>query len=163
ALSRLPNTRQTTELTIDILLDLRNALEPLDWGRMGEPLHEAEGLARSLGDQRRLARIATFMVDQCETTGDYNGAVGFGQEALGIASTLGDRSIEVAAMYYLGRTHSNRGEFSAAVTLLEPNVALEGDLRFERFGTPFILSAVSAAFLADVLSQLGRFDEALEQ
>ena len=37
ALRRLPETRQTTELTIDIHLDLRNALEPLDWGRAGGP------------------------------------------------------------------------------------------------------------------------------
>jgi tetratricopeptide (TPR) repeat protein len=45
--------------------------------------------------------------------------------------------------------------------LLERNVALEGDLRYERFGAPHIQSAFSAANLADVLSQLGRFDEAI--
>src|SRR5262249_43179684 len=44
----------------------------------------------------------------------------------------------------------------------ERNVALEGDLRSERFGTPFIQSAFSGAWLADVLSHLGRFDEAIE-
>src|SRR5207244_12969121 len=56
ALRRLPETRETTELTIDIHIDLRNALSPLgDRGRMGEHLHEAEGLARTLSDQRRLA------------------------------------------------------------------------------------------------------------
>ncbi len=162
ALRRLPDTRQTRELTVDILIDLRNALEPLDWGRMGEPLHEAEGLARALGDQHRLARIATFMVDQCWTTGDYNEAVRFGQEALSIARALGDRSIEVATTCYLGPTHIARGEFSEAAVLLERNAALEGDLRYERFGTPFIQSAQSGAFLADALSQLGRFDEAIE-
>ena len=46
--------------------------------------------------------------------------------------------------------------------LLERNAALEDDLRHERFGTPFIQSAYSRAWLADVLSQLGRFDEAIE-
>jgi hypothetical protein len=49
---------------------------------MGEHLHEAEVLARSLGDQHRLARIATFMVVQCLNIGDYDEAVRFGQEAL---------------------------------------------------------------------------------
>ena len=35
-LPRLLETRETTELTIDIRLDLRNALQPLgDWARMG--------------------------------------------------------------------------------------------------------------------------------
>src|SRR6266550_3108984 len=85
ALRRLPETRQTTELTIDIHIDLRNALEPVDWARQGEHLREAEVLARALGDQHRLARIAAFMVDQCLNTGDYNEAVRFGQEALSIA------------------------------------------------------------------------------
>jgi len=56
ALGRLPETRETTELTIDIRLDLRNALNPLgERARMGEHLHEAEVLARTLGDQQRTA------------------------------------------------------------------------------------------------------------
>jgi tetratricopeptide (TPR) repeat protein len=162
ALRRLPETGETTELTIDIRLDLRNALLPLgERARMGEHLHEAEGLARTLGDQHRLARIAAYMVIQCLGTGDYGEAVRFGQEALSIARTLNDRSIEVVATHFLGMTHVARGEFSDAVTFLERNVALEGDLRYERFGTPGIPSAVAGAFLADVLSQLGRFDEAI--
>jgi len=58
-------------------------------------------------------------------------------------------------------THAARGEFSDAAILLERNAALEGDLRYERFGTASIQSALSGAYLADVLSQLGRFDEAI--
>jgi tetratricopeptide (TPR) repeat protein len=162
ALRRLPETRETTELTIDIRLDLRNALIPLgDRARMVHHLHEAEGLARTLGDQHRLGRIATFMVNHCLASGDYDEAVRFGQEALSIARTLGDRSVEVVATSFLGWTHAARGEFSEAATLLERNVALEGDLRYERFGAPAIQSALSGAILADVLSQLGRFDEAI--
>jgi class 3 adenylate cyclase/tetratricopeptide (TPR) repeat protein len=161
-LRHLPETRETTELTIDIHIDLRNARDPLgDWARIGEHLHEAEGLARTLGDQHRLARIATFMASQCRDTGDYDEAVRFGHEALSIARTLGDRSIEVLATSHLGLTHAARGEFSDAATLLERNVALEGDLRYERFGALAIQSAYSGANLTDVLSQLGGFDEAI--
>ena len=161
-LRRLPESRETTELTIDIHIDLRNALNPLgDRARQGEHLHEAEVLARTLGDQHRLARIATFMANQCLATGDYDEAVKFGQEALSIGRTLGDRSIEVVATTFLGMTHLARGEFSDAATFFERNVALEGDLRYERFGTPAIQSVLSGALLANVLSQLGRFDEAL--
>jgi tetratricopeptide (TPR) repeat protein len=100
-------------------------------------------------------------VNQCLATGDYAEAVRFGQEALSIARTLGDRSIEVVATHFLGQTHIARGEFSEAATLFERNVALEGDLHYERFGTSGIASATSGACLADVLSQLGRFDEAI--
>jgi tetratricopeptide (TPR) repeat protein len=161
-LRRLPESRETDELTVDIRLDLRNALLPLgDRARMGEHLHEAEVLARTLGDQHRLARIATFMVIQCVAAGDYDEAVRFGQEGLTIARTLGDRSSEVVATSFLGMTHAARGEFSDAAAFLERNVALEGDLRYERFGAPGIQSALSGAILADVLSQLGRFDDAI--
>jgi class 3 adenylate cyclase/tetratricopeptide (TPR) repeat protein len=162
ALGRLPETRATTELAIDIRLDLRNALLPLgDRARMGEVLHEAEGLTRTLGDRHRLARIATFMVIQCLGSGEYDEAIRFGQEALSIGRDLGDASIEVVARSFLGMAHITRGDFGPAATVLEPNLALDGDRRFERFGAPVIQSALSKAHLADALSQLGRFDEAL--
>ncbi len=162
ALRRLPAARDTTELTIDLRLDLRNALLPLsEWARMGDHLREAERLARTLADQQRLGRITNFMVNQCLATGDYDGAVRFGREALGIARALGDRSIEVVATTNLGGTHSARGEFSEAAAFFEQNVALEGDLRYERFGSVSIQWAWSGAHLADVLSEVGRFDEAI--
>ncbi len=162
ALRRLPEIRETTELTIDIHIDLRNALFPLGKrARIGDHLQEAEVLARALGDQRRLGLIATFMAAQCLAAGDYDEAVRFGQEALSIARTLNDRSLEVVATSFLGMTHAARGEFSDAATFLERNVALEGDLCNERFGTAFVQSAAAGACLADVLSQLGRFDEAI--
>jgi tetratricopeptide (TPR) repeat protein len=66
----------------------------------------------------------------------------------------------VVATTFLGMTHAARGEFSAAATLLDRNIALKGDLRHERFGWP-IIQSVSGAHLADVLSQVGRFDEAI--
>jgi tetratricopeptide (TPR) repeat protein len=101
------------------------------------------------------------MVIQCVAAGDYGEAVRFGQEGLTIARTLGDRSSEVVATSFLGMTYAARGELSDAATFLERNVALEGDLRYERFGAPGIQAALSGALLADVLSQLGRFDDAI--
>jgi len=163
ALRQLPETSETTEGIIDTRIDLRNALLPLgDPVRMGEHLHEAEVLARTLGDKHRLARITTFMVIQRLGDGDYAEGVRFGREALSLARTLDDRSIEVVAMSFLGQTHAARGDFDDAIALLERNVALEGDLRYERFGGPIIQSALAAGWLADVLSQRGRFDEAIE-
>jgi len=102
------------------------------------------------------------MASQWRNTGDYDEAVRFGQEALSLARTLGDRAIEVVATSFLGMTHVARGEFSEATTFLERNVvALEGDPRAERFGTTAIHWALSETYLAYVLSQLGRFDEAI--
>ncbi|MEA2503885.1 MAG: hypothetical protein QOG36_928, partial [Actinomycetota bacterium] len=161
ALRRLPEIRETTELAIDIRLGLWSALQPLsERARMGELLHEAEVLARTLGDQHRLATIAPLLANQCLAAGDYDDALRFGQEALTIAQTLGDRRIEVATTLSVAQTHASRGEFKDAVTLLERIVALEVDPD-ERFVAPFIPSAIAEAHLADVLSQLGRFGEAI--
>jgi tetratricopeptide (TPR) repeat protein len=84
------------------------------------------------------------------------------QEALAIARTLGDRSIEVVATYYLGDTHNIRGEYSEAAKLFERNIRLlDGKLRSERLGAAIIQAAGSVVQLALTLSHLGRFDEAI--
>ena len=160
ALRNLPETREATEQRIDIHIDLRNALIQLgEYGRMGDHLHEAEVLARSLGDQHRLARIATFMVIQCLAAGDYDGALRFGGEALTIARTFRDCSIEAVATTFVGRTHLARGEFSEAAIFFEHNATFEGDLRDEQ--AVQIRSVDSRVYLADALSELGQFDEAI--
>jgi tetratricopeptide (TPR) repeat protein len=161
-LRHLPETRPRSELAIDIRMEMRNALLPLgDWARMLDHLQQAEVLARLLGDQRRLGRIAALMVHQWRIAGDYDGALRYGQEALAIARTLGDRSLEVVATSYLGDMHLNQGEFSEAAKLLEGNIGLEAKLRAERFGTHVILSAMSEGVLGGALAHLGRFDEAI--
>jgi tetratricopeptide (TPR) repeat protein len=161
-LGHLPQTRETTELTIDVRLGLRSAHLPLnERTRSGEHLHEAERLTRALGDQGRLARIAAYRVIQRLPAGDFDDAVRFGQEARRLSGALGDRAIEIVATHFLGMAHRSRGDFSNAIPLLERNARLEGALRYERFGTPGIPSAGSQATLADVLSQLGRFEEAI--
>src|SRR5262249_3603699 len=135
-LRHLPETRRRSELAIDIRFEIRNALFPLgDWARILDHLQAAEVLARSLGDQHRLGRIAAFMSYQWRVAGDYDAALKFGREALTIAHTLGDRSIEVLATFYLGDMHSVQGEYSEAAKLLERNIGLEGKLLAERFGT----------------------------
>src|SRR5262245_39530452 len=162
ALRRLPGTRETTELTIDIHLDLRNALNPsADWVRAGDHIKEAEVLARALGDQHRLGRVTALMAITCVIAGDYDAAVGFGQEALAIARTRGDRSIERLATTFLGRTHFVRGEFSDAVTFFERSLALEGDLRSERFSAGANPAALLRDGLAETFSEFGRFDAAI--
>ena len=137
ALGRLPESGETTELAIDIHIDLRNALLPLgERARMGEHLHKAEGLARALGDQRRLARVATFMVIQCLGGGEYDEAARFGREALSIGQALDDTLDHGRGDLFPGHGLHQRGELRDAVALLERNLTLEGDLRYERFGAP---------------------------
>jgi class 3 adenylate cyclase/tetratricopeptide (TPR) repeat protein len=160
-LRHLPDTRRRSELTIDIRIEIRNALYPLgDRARMLQHLQAAEVLARSLGDRHRLGRIATCMMPHWRVTGDYDTVLKFGQEALAIARAIGDSSIEVVATSYLGDTHLGRGEYSEAAKLLERSVGLADKLRADHLETP-AMAAFSESLLAVALAQLGRFDEAI--
>src|SRR5215467_1345003 len=62
SLERIPTSRQIVQQTIDLRLDLRNALFPLEeFERLLENLRTAESLAEGLGDQRRLGRISGYL------------------------------------------------------------------------------------------------------
>ena len=73
---RLPPEERLQAVAIDLLLDMRNALVPLGrHRRQVEVLRSAEELAETLGDEHRLARIASFM-------SNYYGNVGRSHLAL---------------------------------------------------------------------------------
>ena len=68
ALNHLPNHRDTQELAIDIRLDLRNVLLPLnDLQSMFEHLQQAEAAAIALDDRRRLAWISAYLAPPTAT------------------------------------------------------------------------------------------------
>jgi hypothetical protein len=62
ALHPLPDTRQKIERAIDLRLDLRQSLFPLnELETVLGYLQEAEGLARTLDHPRRLGRVSAYM------------------------------------------------------------------------------------------------------
>ena len=72
ALTHLPETRETLEQAIDLRFDLRNALFPLaEFGRIEGYLREAEALARTLDDQRRLGWVSAYMSSHHLDTGGH--------------------------------------------------------------------------------------------
>jgi tetratricopeptide (TPR) repeat protein len=162
-LRRLPETPAAAELAIDLRLELRSALLPLaDIPRMLECLQEAEAIARRLEDQRRLGVALNLAVMPQLNAGRYEDALRSGREALVIGGALGDRSIEAPSLSALGMVHAARGEFLEALEALERNVALlQGGLLYERLGQGAVPSVFARAYLADVLGQLGRFDDAI--
>ena len=63
ALGTLPVTRERPEQAIDLRLDLRNALAaPRDDARAVASLREAERIAETLGDKRRLGGVLRHLV-----------------------------------------------------------------------------------------------------
>jgi tetratricopeptide (TPR) repeat protein len=69
---------------------------------MEEHFHEAETLARTLGDPHRLGRIANFMMLQRLLTGDYDEARSHAEEALALTRRLGARASEAYALCLAG-------------------------------------------------------------
>src|SRR5262245_3921461 len=104
SLERIPTSRQIVQQTIDLRLDLRNALFPLEeFERLLENLRTAESLAEGLGDQRRLGRISGYLAHYYSLMGDREKAAESGRRGLSLAQALDDFALQVQLNYYLGR------------------------------------------------------------
>ena len=101
ALHPLPATRQKVESAIDLRLELRQALFPLnELATVWRYLQEAEGLARTLDDPRRLGWVSAYMSGHHLHTGGHVTEVrSFAETVDTIAERLGDAPLQIAAQH----------------------------------------------------------------
>jgi class 3 adenylate cyclase/tetratricopeptide (TPR) repeat protein len=163
ALTHLPETRETLEEAIDVRVDLRNSLVALgELRRMADCLQEAEALATTLGDQRRLGRVATFMANCLWHLADHEGAVQAGRRALAIATALANGPLRAEASFRLGQAYHPLGEYGQAIELLRASLeSLPGELKYERLGGSGLLSVFARTWLAWCLAEVGEFEEGI--
>jgi tetratricopeptide (TPR) repeat protein len=163
AMRHLPDSRNLHEHAVDLRFDLRNALLQLgDHRRIHDHLHEAETLARHLGDQRRLGWVFSYMAQYYTTVDDHERAVTAGQQALTIAEALGDFALRVATNFFLSQPYHCLGNYREAVDCCKRNVAvLTGEQRREYFGIAGLASVFSRTRLTWSLSELGAFAEGI--
>jgi len=163
ALGRLPESRERSERTVDLRFDLRNTLQPLgEFGRILECLREAEGLARSLGDQRRLGEASAYLTDYFRLMGDQERAIEYGQQALAIADAVDQFVLRLRANTYLGQTYYALGDYRRAAGFLVRNVdMLDGDRKLQSFGFAQFPSVHSRTCLVWCLAELGEFDDGI--
>jgi len=161
ALRHLPDSHDTRVQAIDLRLDLRNALWTLgELERLFANLQEAEVLAETLGDPHRLGWVSVYLLAHFAQACDPDRALTSGHRALGIATTLGDMGLTVAAQHYLGGVYSSLGAYRQAVECFQKNVAsLHGALRHERLGLPGLASVFSRSHLVVSLAECGAFAE----
>jgi class 3 adenylate cyclase/tetratricopeptide (TPR) repeat protein len=157
ALSHLPEDADTGVLAIDLRLALARQLRALgEYGRQLALLGEAEALARVLDDRTRLGQVLAQMTHGLWLTGDPDGAIAAGQQALELAAALGEHTLQGAASYQLGRVYSAIGDFGRAVELLRWSVETVD----WGSGTPRTAARIeSQAWLAQTLGALGAFAE----
>jgi transcriptional regulator with AAA-type ATPase domain/tetratricopeptide (TPR) repeat protein len=163
AARRLPETRATREQTLDLHLQIRWSLVPLgDYHRLADSLRSAAALAEGLDDPLRLGEISQSMTNFLRLVGDCDGALAAGERARAIGAELGQRTLEIRATYQLALVHRQLGRYEQAIGALQAVIdALQGDLLYERFGEPSVLSVHARGWLATALSDVGRFDEAI--
>jgi tetratricopeptide (TPR) repeat protein len=162
AIGRLPETRERLEETVDLRLELRNAVWPIGrLDRVLDSLRGAQALAGRLGDRRRLGRVFTNLTGYFTLTGDPGRAIEAAGEALAIASDVGDLGLRVSAENNLAWAQLTAGDFRRAVEIYRRVIAtLEGPLAQERLATYSLVAIGAHAFLVWALAELGEFEAA---
>jgi tetratricopeptide (TPR) repeat protein len=163
ALSHLPESRETMERAIDVRFELRTVLLQLaQFARMDACLREAETLARTLNDQRRLGWVSAYMSGTCLATGRHvTEARTLAQRVGTIGEALGDLPLEVAAQYYLLYACHLSGDYLGAEHVGRRLMqSLQGERARERFGLLTFPAVQSRECLARAFAERGVFDEA---
>jgi class 3 adenylate cyclase/tetratricopeptide (TPR) repeat protein len=163
ALARLPRRRDLQQEALAIRLDLRRALLPLGRpDRILDHLAQAAALAEELEDRRELARISALRANHFWWVGDPEPAIAAALRALGLASELGDLTLETTARFYLGQARHALGDyreatacFRAVVDVAEREVGV-GRLRG-------LAPLFFGAWLVRCLLEVGAVAEAREQ
>jgi tetratricopeptide (TPR) repeat protein len=161
ALVRLPEQRETRAQAIDLWLTLRYALRPLgEFERVLTCLRQAEALAATLDDPRRLGQVSLMLSAHCRIMGAHEQAIAAGERALALATSSGDAVLHALANYYVGMVYHAQGDYHRASACLRQSVAsLAGAQRRERLGQVFLPAVTSRVFLVWCHAELGTFAE----
>jgi tetratricopeptide (TPR) repeat protein len=157
ALEHLPQSGDTRVLAIDLCLAVDHPLRALgEYERRLALLSEARALARALDDRAWLGRVLAEMARMLRMTGDNDGAIAAGQQALELATEIGESALQEQASHTLGQAYWAIGDFGRAAELLRRNVEA-ADRESGRPNTDVRIE--SQAWLAQSLSVLGAFAE----
>ena len=92
ALGKLPESRETTEQGIDVRLELRPPL--LQLGHLPKVLavsQQAENMAKLIGDEARLARVYSYLINYHYLKGEPETAIAYGERGAGRRRTSPSR------------------------------------------------------------------------
>jgi len=149
------------EKAIDLLLALRSALLPSgDLGRVLTLLREAEALALSLDDPRRLEQVLRFLSIHFRFMGAYDQAIIAAKRALALATAGGDVVRQALANRFLGDAYQVQGDYRGAIDCyMQTLTPVEGGRSRERFGQVIPPAIRSRAKLVTCHAELGTFAE----
>jgi tetratricopeptide (TPR) repeat protein len=157
ALAHLHEHGDLRGLGIELRLALNPPLNALgEYGQRLTLLREAKALARALNDRAQLVRVLAGMAQLFRITGDRDGAMAVGQQALELAAELGENALQAEAAAHLGEAYYAIGEFGQAAEVLRRSVEAADR---ESGPSSTVLRIRSRAWLAQTLGELGAFVE----
>ncbi|MGI9315703.1 MAG: adenylate/guanylate cyclase domain-containing protein [bacterium] len=161
--NQFSESQELLEQAIDLRFDLRNALWAIaDFEEILVNLKKAESLARKLQDDRRMGWISVFLSASLWQLGRADEAAEAATKALDINRKADDLPLEVGANFYLGCTTVTSGNCQQAEVYFEKIAnMLEGDLKTDRCGLPFVPAVVSRSWLVWSMAERGEFNQGL--
>jgi class 3 adenylate cyclase/tetratricopeptide (TPR) repeat protein len=164
AVRHAPEGRPTVERAIDLRLDLRPPL--LQLGQLERVLQlsqEAEAMAEKIGDDRRLARVYTYLINYHYLMGESELAIEYGERCLRIGGAVNDPALQALARGYLGQSFHAQGQYRRAEAILRQNIEALAAASGETGGTQAGISFVTASgWLAFTFAELGEFESAVD-
>ncbi|HTE86004.1 MAG TPA: AAA family ATPase, partial [Dehalococcoidia bacterium] len=163
ALNHLTNHRDASELAIDIRLDLRNVLLPLnEFASMFDHLQKAEALATTLDDRHRLGWVSAYLAAYYCNAPQPREAEAAGLRAMAIADERADLPLQVMSHFFLGLAYVYACRFRESIKAFRWNVdRLRGESIYERFGEPGLPAVFSRSYLMRALAEVCDFEEGL--
>jgi class 3 adenylate cyclase/tetratricopeptide (TPR) repeat protein len=164
ALTHLPQDHERVRQGIDVRLKLRPVFgATAEYDRLEYCVAEAESLANSIDDRRRLAAINDAWSFVHNWRGQLDASIERSLRARNIAREIGDGALELGASFRLGQAYMWRGDFQQSVALLEDNLAwIDGPLRHLRMGTSGTGSVLWLGMLGASRGRLGNFPAAMD-
>ena len=162
AVGRVPAGRNMVQEAIEIRLGLRVALVTTgELERVRGHLEEAEALARSISDERRLMPIVISRSTILINLGRLDDAVEAGLLGRSLAQRLNDEACSVSSGFALGQAYWNRGEFKQAEDVLSSTIRIVAAHPLRRnFGTTGTASMLCHVSLSHTYSFTGRTKQA---
>jgi class 3 adenylate cyclase/tetratricopeptide (TPR) repeat protein len=167
ALRRLPETPEAREQGIDVRLELRGSLYPLgEFEKMLAYLREAEAMAGAISDEKRLGLVCIHTAEYLRQTGRFAEARTLAEKALAVGDKLQDVPLQSYAGQYFGLACHALGDYRRAAELLRTvtqSPQPEGWIgAFGMVSSWDAHQAISLAWFARCLAELGEFDEGVD-